>query len=464
LKYENVPDEVRERAKYLILDGIGCGIVGARVPWSKAAFDAMSGFEEPGSHHVIGYDEKFSPQVAAVLNGTFIQACELDDYHSVAPLHSLSIILPALFAAAGCNGVDSSGKNLLLAAIAGFETGPRAGLALHGGEMLTKGWHSGPVFGAPASSAAVSKLCNLTADAIESAIGIACTQACGLMAAQYEGSVKRMQHAFAARNGLLGAMLAKGGYEGIKKIFERPYGGYLAMFSLGSQFEPRYKLDEITHELGVRWHTNTEIRVKLHACVGGCHGLIELLDSLQKKHPELLDPTCGADLAKIESISIGLSNPIYHHDGWAPEVRPLTTTGAQMNAAYIAATKLIDGQVLLRQFADSQLDRDDVWELTHKCSCFHDPQFDQRNKGVGASVVIKMNNGEVIQGSLDAPKGYSPPVSNQEILEKFRKLTDGIIDIARRDAIETMVLDLENLSSVSTLLGQLRGEVGNSLA
>jgi aconitate decarboxylase len=55
----------------------------------------------------------------------------------------------------------------------------------------------------------------LPANQIEDAVGIACTQAGGLMSAQYESEVKRMQHGFAARNGLLAALLARAGYIGI---------------------------------------------------------------------------------------------------------------------------------------------------------------------------------------------------------------------------------------------------------
>jgi aconitate decarboxylase len=58
---ENIPPSVIERAKHLILDGIACGLVGARVPWSKAAFDAISQFEAPGSHVIIGYKEVHYP-------------------------------------------------------------------------------------------------------------------------------------------------------------------------------------------------------------------------------------------------------------------------------------------------------------------------------------------------------------------------------------------------------------------
>ena len=48
-------------------------------------------------------------------------------------------------------------------------------------------------------------------------ISIACTEAGGLMSAQYQGTIKGAQHATAARNGLLGALLARTGYVGMKK-------------------------------------------------------------------------------------------------------------------------------------------------------------------------------------------------------------------------------------------------------
>ena len=51
-----------------------------------------------------------------------------------------------------------SGAAALTAAIAGFEVGPRVGLALHGAEMLSRGWHSGPVFGTHTAAMAAGKL------------------------------------------------------------------------------------------------------------------------------------------------------------------------------------------------------------------------------------------------------------------------------------------------------------------
>ena len=63
------------------------------------------------------------------------------------------------------------------------------------------------------------------------ALGIAGTQAAGLMAAQYGAMVKRMHAGRSAQSGLYGALLAKDGFTGIVDVFEAPYGGFCTTFS-----------------------------------------------------------------------------------------------------------------------------------------------------------------------------------------------------------------------------------------
>lgn len=58
LQLSDIPPEVIERAKYLILDGIGCALVGAHVPWSEELVGAMRQFEPPGVCHIIGYENE----------------------------------------------------------------------------------------------------------------------------------------------------------------------------------------------------------------------------------------------------------------------------------------------------------------------------------------------------------------------------------------------------------------------
>lgn len=112
------------------------------------------------------------------MNAAFIQACELDDYHTQAPLHSAAIAISTLFAAAQAQYTHPikpkavTGMDFLLAAITSFETGPRVGKAAHGTDILARGWHSGAVFGAPAAAIAASKLFGLSDEDMEGAVGV----------------------------------------------------------------------------------------------------------------------------------------------------------------------------------------------------------------------------------------------------------------------------------------------------
>jgi hypothetical protein len=81
LTIDDIPVPVRERAKHLILDGLGCALVGAQLPWSRTAVEAVLTFEGEGDCALIGWGRTTSAPAAALLNGTFIQGFELDDFH-----------------------------------------------------------------------------------------------------------------------------------------------------------------------------------------------------------------------------------------------------------------------------------------------------------------------------------------------------------------------------------------------
>ena len=48
LTLDAVPREVQERAKHVILDGIACALVGAKLPWSQTAVETVTRFEGRG--------------------------------------------------------------------------------------------------------------------------------------------------------------------------------------------------------------------------------------------------------------------------------------------------------------------------------------------------------------------------------------------------------------------------------
>lgn len=461
LQLSDIPSKWLERAKYLLLDGIACALTGPALPTSDKATQAVS-LMEPlgGTASVIGHPNlKLTPCSAAMLNSSYIQGFELDDWHRDAPIHANSILIPALTAAAEHRSVNAtftnskstktSGADILLSLIIGYEVGPRVGKALHGRHILSQGWHSGVIFGGAAAAAAVARLYELDAGATEDAIGIACTQTGGLMSAQFESDVKRMQHGFAARNGLLGVFLAQSGYVGIKRVFERDYGGFLDMFSKGNGKEPRFLPEEVCKDLGEKWMMEG-ICVKPYATMAGTHMTIDCVRALQHAHPDLLEKEM---LAKIQSITIRCDELIFKRAGWKAE-RPLRDIGAQMNATFAAATQLVEHEVLAAQFRSDKLESDAIWELILKSHCEMKPDF----PASATEVEIVFDDGMSIKHYTRSQRGVSPPMSNEEVVEKWRVLAKDTIDEERMKKIERMVLNIESEEDVTSLVELLTPE------
>ncbi|WP_328806131.1 MmgE/PrpD family protein [Streptacidiphilus fuscans] len=449
---DEIPTAVRERAAHLVLDGLGCALIGAQLPWSRTAVEAVLTLEGTGDVPLIGWGRTTSAPAAAVLNGTFIQGFELDDYFPAAPLHSASLVLPALLSTSA-QLPAVSGAEFLRAAVLAFETGPRIGLALHGPQMLTRGWHSGSVFGTHAAAAASGALRGLDPAAFEDALGLAATQSAGLMAAQYEAMSKRMHHGLAARNGFYAAGLAAAGYTGIKRVFERPYGGFLSTFGEGHDPDAT----QVTRGLGEIWHTSG-IAVKQHAAMGGLHPAVDAVLALSKQH--------AFDTQDVTGIRIEVPEAIYHHGWWQPE-RPLTTIGAQMNIAYAVSVALLDGQVGPAQFTPARIDADDVWQLIDRTTVaqvdtVQDPAWAQ--PGYNTRVTLRLRDGQELTLALNQPHGGpDDPLRNDEIRAKFRTLTADVIDTHRAARIEELTLAIETLPDLTELVALLAAPAGGVL-
>jgi aconitate decarboxylase len=448
---DDVPPTVRERAKHLILDGVACALVGAQLPVSRVGVKAVTALDGAGDAAVIGWAPlTTSATSAAMLNSSFIQGFELDDYHPIAPLHSNSLVLPAMLGAA--HQVKSvSGERFLLGAILGYETGPRVGQALGGLEMLSRGWHSGVVFGTLSAAAAAGAIYGLNAAGFEDALGMAATQSCGLMSAQFESMVKRMQHGFASRNGLTAAALAAVGYTGIKRVFERPYGGYLATFGQGHTTDA----SAIYTGLGSSWETQ-RIAVKPYAAMGLLHAAIDAALTLRATGEVVVD--------QIERIDIDMPEAGYSHGGWQA-TRPLTTIGAQMNVAYAVAVALLDGSVLIDQFNDQRINSDDVWRLITRTHAHHENSYDAlpASQRLTTRVLITFRDGTTREQVVTHPRGTGDhQLTNTQIVDKYRHLTHRVIGRRRQDTIQSTVLGLETVDDIAILTGMLNPPVNSA--
>ena len=263
-----------------------------------------------------------------------------------------------------------------------------------------------------------------------------------------------MQHGFAARSGLFAALLARGGYIGIKKVYEREYGGFLTMFSKGNGQTPQFLIDELTLGFGEDWKT-TKVRVKPYAAMAATHGVVDCVRKLQEEHGDEM-----RDLEGIENVRMTMGEVAFHHGGFEIS-RPITTVGSQMSSNYVAATQMVDKEVMPRQFRHDMLERDEVWTLVRKIRCVENKEKAHKWKTV---IEVKWKDGREARVEVHAARGVNPELSNEEIVDKFRAITRDVIDDERREQIEKACAGIEELDDVMALGALLAGNTKNPIA
>jgi 2-methylcitrate dehydratase PrpD len=438
LRYEAIPAEVRQRIKLLMLDSFGCALYGADLEWCRILQDKLGALDATRDCAVWGTDRKLSAPHAALVNGTAVQGFELDDVHRAGVLHVGAVVLPALVAVSEIKK-GMSGKEFLAAAVAGYEIGPRVGLCM-GPEHIAQGWHSGATLGVFSAAAGAARGLRLDPEKTVHALGIAGTQAAGLMAAQFGAMVKRMHAGRSSQSGLYGALLAEAGFTGIVDVLESEYGGFCTTFSRSND---RFDLKELTAGLGETWQT-MGVALKFYACVGTNHTTLDALRDMQKERP------FGA--GDVKKIVIHGSQVTVNHVGW--KYVPQGLTSAQLNMPYCVATYLIEGDCFVDQFTEDRVADPARMALAEKVEVRHDPEITAKGAKFRhlVHVEVHLKDGMTLKRTVEAARGSEKKfASDAEIVEKFEKLAAKALPRARVGRLRDAMLHLEQLEDAAEL-------------
>jgi 2-methylcitrate dehydratase PrpD len=359
-----------------------------------------------------------------------IHSFELDDLHRVGVIHPGSEAIPAADALVRhARRID--GKQLITAVVAGYEVGCRVGMT-GGAAQLRRGFHPSATSGTFAAGAAAAKMLRLNPAKTVHALGIAGTQAAGLMAAQHSSMVKRMHAGRSAQAGVYGALLAARGFTGIEDILEAPYGGFCSTFIDGPD------LSHLTDQLGERFET-LNAGFKPYPCCGSNHTSIDALRKILREHPEV-------DAENVKKVRIRTTRATKLHVGWPYEPKSLTT--AQMNLSYCVAVLLHDREFFVDQVTSKSIRRPDVVATTKKIEVLEDPQFDLLgDEGRhGVDLEVQLGNGKSYREKVLHAKGSDKsPMTRDEVLRKFRLLASPVLSRPRVAKLEETLVNLEKL-------------------
>lgn len=439
LKFETLPPDVVANAKLSILDSIGCGLYGSAQPWGQIAADVSSIQSPGGAVSMWGHERTAGVADAAFANGTAVHGFEVDDVHQLSLMHPGSVTVPAAMALSEFAGVN--GSDFLVSVIAGFEVGLRVGSLTSTPHML-RGFHPTGTVGSLCASVAAGKVLGLGPESMRNALAIGATQAAGLYCASKTGAmVKRMHAGRAAQSGVLAALLAQRGFTGSLHALEDPSGGFMSTLAAGEDLQPRLE------DLGKDWET-LRIGFKAYAACASAHTIVDALDQLMRQ---------GASANKIQSLKIQLSKIGMNNVGWP--YRPAGVVSAQMNAQYVAASKLLHGEVFVDQFKEECLSDPRILALIEKIRVEHDPTIDAQGAHArhASRVSASMENGFVLEAYVEQRRGsVDHPMRTAEVLEKFHKLAGQILPPASVDVIADKVLAIETTADMAQIAELLR--------
>jgi 2-methylcitrate dehydratase PrpD len=430
LTHDAVPARTREVARIALLDTLGAGVYGFNTDWTQKI---LAWVKRGGSGSEARVWNERSAALrsadAALVNGVAAHAFELDDYHN-AKLHCGAAVIPAALAVA--ERLNSSGRDLLTAIVAGYEVMIRSSLALNPSAARLRGWHLTGVTGPFGAAAACAVLLKLNAEETAWALGLAGTQGAGLWAFNADGSMSKRLHAGkAAHSGVLAAELAQLGFSGPTSIYEFEDGGVLKAYSDASDPAP------LTQELGKVFHLDTN-SIKPYSCCGSTHSYIDAALSLRKTLGGRWDPACKvrAGTCKVVDVQCGF------------DYQPGSTLNAQMSLRYAIAIALIDGAALPAQFTAEKMCDPAITALAQAIELVPDAELDRLYPKDFAAWVAVGRDGRWERRDVLNPTGsISSPIDSEGVTAKFR----GINPQLDANAIAAVALNIEQHSARALL-------------
>ena len=437
LQYDDVPGDVIAHAKMCLLDALGCGLFGSAQVWSRIAAEVAAEASGGRGALLLGRADTASPADAALANGTAIHGYEIDDVHVSSSYHPASVSVPAALAVLGSRG--GSGRDLLLALVAGYEVGIRTGICA-GTTHSTSGFHVTGTVGPIGAGATAAKALRLDAERSTHAVAIGATQASGLYSARIGAMAKRFHAGRASQSGVIAALLAEKGFTGSLEAIEAPFGGFMS--TLHGQSAPATMLDG----LGRHWET-ARVGFKVYSACASAHTTVDAVEAMMGQ---------GLTAENLKALTIWMTRKGHTNVGW--RYVPGEVVSAQMNASYTAAVKLLDGEAFVRQYQPERLADPRVLEIIDRIDMRHDPELDKAGaaKRHAIRAEAELHDGRKINVAVQDRLGSAErPVPPERIRQKFRTLVAGSVDAKVADEIEAVVSSLDEHGSLDRLLALL---------
>jgi 2-methylcitrate dehydratase PrpD len=394
-KYGELPLEVVEKAKLCFLDFLGVSYAGSQ---SRSGKIMKSVISSDGPSTVIG-GSRASVTDASLANGVSAHSLDLDDGHRLAQLHPGACVIPAALSLS--ESEKSNVKEFLEALVVGYQVAVSMGMLVNP-DHRNMGFHSTGTCGTFGAAAAAGKVLKLSEEDLVNCLGLAGTQAAGLLESDHTGSMgKHLHTGRAAQSGVIAALLAQKGFTGARSILEGREGFLKTMCQIYDAERNKLKvdLDSSYHISGV-YFKNYPVCRHLHSSIDAT---LSLLRKYNIKPQDVVE-------IKVKTYKIAAE----HH-----EYNPQGPEAIRQSLPVSLALTISQGHLKSEELRATE----NILSLASKVSIECDPSFEALYPGKRpAQVIINTIEGS-FQETVYLPQGEpEKPFSWEDLRTKFQSI------------------------------------------
>jgi 2-methylcitrate dehydratase PrpD len=448
VKYSDLPGDVVDHTKKQILDIVGVALGGSSKAGVKELAEIVIDWGGKEESTTFCFGKKVPAPNAAQVNATMGHALDYDDTGD-GPTHPSVIIVPTALAVAERQS-KVNGREFITAVALGTDFMGRLGQAFRSGLKTVPvaghpgaGWHLTALYGYFASAGVASRLLGLGEEKLVNALGIAYHQCSGNGQCVTEGALtKRMGPGFAARGGIVAALMAEKGITGAKESLE----GEVGLFNLYHKGE--YDPNPLTAELGKRF-AGLHAAMKPYPCCKGTHSYVDVALAMVKKHQiKPLD---------IKEITVfGQDEKYFLLYPLEKRRRPENPVDSQFSIPWAVATVFARGRAGIGDFTEEAINSADILDISGKVHVALDKNVGEKKGMIPAKIRVTLKSGKTCTEQADIPlAGPEKPLPFFDYERKFRDCASYAIKprtAMQMDKIVALVKQLENVADIRELI------------
>ena len=373
---------------------------------------------------------------AAFLGGTAAHGIELDDGYTKGSVHPGCTVVPASLAVGHVR--KASGKALIEAVVAGYETTTAIGGACHP-DLRHRGFHPTGAVAVFGAAMAAGKLHGLTAPQLSNALGIAASSSSGLFAFVNGGAdIKRLHAGHASREGLQAALLAAQGVEGPPAVIEAR-DGFMQAFAFGrAEHAHAVKLPPAV-PFGI-----TDCYIKPNPCCRHIQPAVEALIGLLND-----EKIATEEVTRVEAETYRIAAE-HAATGWDE------FASAQLSFPFLMALALKFRAIKFDYFGD-EVRRDPVLAtLAGKVHVSAPPEIDRLYPQLRpARVTITTAHGKFTRQADEALGSRLVPLDDAGLKTKFHDLVAPVLGTAAAADLAKRLWAIDELTDVAPLVEAL---------